>query len=146
MRFALIVLVLMALSFGGGFWWEYDRTAGVRGQLNATTAELTNAQNTLSLCRLQDQLLSLLEETGNQNYGDAAGLSTKFFDNVSEDIPRATEPAVKSAMQSILAQRDQVTGELAKGDPAAHDMFVQMSHNLHQVLDSTAFQSAPNTP
>lgn len=133
MRYAFIVLVLMALSFGGGFWWEYQRTSGVRAQLNSATAELTTAQYNLGLCRLQDQLMSLVEETGNKNYGDAATLSTKFFDNLNDEVSRAADPKVKSAMQSILAQRDQVTAELAKGDPSSHDTFVQMSDAFRQV-------------
>lgn len=146
MRFALTVLVLMGLSFGGGFWWGHNRTNSVRSRLQAADAQLTIDQHTISLCQLQQQLLSLADDTANKNYGDAAALSTKFFNNLSAEAPNATDPQVKSAMQSILAQRDQVIGDLAKGDPASHDLFVQMSNTFHQALQSAAFQPTMSTP
>jgi len=146
MRYAFIVIVLMALSFGGGFWWEYNRTNSVRGNLQADEARLATDQQTISLSRLQQQLLSLVDDTANKNYGDAAALSTKFFNSLSAAAPNAAEPPVKSALQAILAQRDQVTAELAKGDPASHDLFVQMSNNLHQALQAAAPQPSMSTP
>lgn len=146
MRFVFIVIVLMALSFGGGFWWEHNRTNSVRGKLQADEAQLATDQQTISLCQLQQQLFSLVDDTANKNYGDAATLSTKFFNSLSADVPNATEPQVKSVLQSILAQRDQVTADLAKGDPASHDLFVQMSNNLRQALPAAAPQAPVSTP
>jgi len=146
MRFVFIVLVLMGLSFGGGFWWEYNRTNGVRGKLQAADAELATDQYTISLCQLQQQLLTLVDDTAAKNYGDAATLSTKFFNQLNAVAPDATQPQMKSAMQAILAQRDQATAELAKADPASHDLFVQMSDNFHQALLPAAFSPTTNTP
>lgn len=145
MRYVLMTLVLMALSFGGGFWWEYSRTTDVRNQLHSANSELTRAQYTVRLCHLQDQLLSLVQDTANRNYGDAASLSTRFFNDVGDEISRTTQPNLKSALLSILSQRDQVTAELAKGDPAAHDLFVEMSQALHQALDTAAFPPTMDT-
>ncbi|MDE3169125.1 MAG: hypothetical protein KGL75_03200 [Acidobacteriota bacterium] len=141
MRYFFIVVVLMALSFGGGFWWEHGRAASVQQKLNAASEQLAQANSTLAQCRLQDHLLTLVEDTANKNYGEAAALSTKFFNDVNDEIPRVNQPNVKFALQSILAQRDQATGELAKGDPAAHDLFVQMSMSFHQATESA--QSTP---
>jgi len=146
MRFALIVLVLMGLSFGGGFWWEYSRTNSVRGRLQATEAQLTTDQYQISLCQLQQQLLTLVDDTANRNYGDAATVSTKFFNNLNAVESKATEPQMKSLLQSILSQRDTVTADLAKADPTAHDLFVQMSQKFHQALQTAAFQPTMSTP
>ncbi|MGH9715568.1 MAG: hypothetical protein ACRD4R_02390 [Candidatus Acidiferrales bacterium] len=146
MRLALIVIILMALSFGGGFLWEYERTAGVREQLNLATAQLATAENTAKLCRLQQQLLSLVDDTANKNYGEAAALSTKFFNDLNSESSSATQPQVRSTIQSILSQRDEVTADLAKADPASHDLFVQMSENFHQALSGIAFQPAMSAP
>jgi len=146
MRFAFIVLVLMGLSFGGGFWWQHNKTDSVRSRLQAANAQLATDQATIRLCKLQQQLLSLVDDTANKNYGDAAALSTKFFNDLSAEAPNATEPQVKSVMQSILGKRDQVIGDLAKGDPASHDLFVQMSNNFHQALQAAVFQPSMSTP
>ena len=137
MRYFIIVIALMALSFGGGFWLEHGQAASARHNLNAANAQLAQDNSRLAQCQLQDQLLTLVEDTANKNYGEAAALSTKFFNNVNDELPRVNQPNVKSTLQSILAQRDQATGELAKGDPAAHDLFVQMSMAFHQAIEST---------
>lgn len=142
MRYFFVVLVLMALSFGGGFWWEHGRARSAEKKLGIATSQLIHATTTARLSALEDQLLTLLEDTADKNYGDAAAVSTKFFDAVSGELAQAHEPYVKSAMQSILAQRDQVTSELAKGDPAAHDAFVQMSTTLHHAVTGLVQESA----
>ena len=134
MRYVFIVLVLMALSFGGGFWWDHGRAESAQGKLDSANAQLAKASDDLRLCRLQDELLTLVEDTANKNYGDAATASTQFFNQLSAEIALTNQPAVKSAMQSILGQRDQVTAEIAKADPASHDIFVQMSATLHHAL------------
>jgi hypothetical protein len=146
MRIALIVFLLMALSFGGGFWWEHGRMEAVQGKLDVAAAQLTASESAVRLCRLQDQLLTLVQETADKNYGDAAALSTKFFNALGDEVARATQPNVKSGMQSILAQRDQVTAELAKGDPASHDLFVQMSATFRQIVGGTGSSGAPAVP
>lgn len=134
MRYLFLVIVLMALSFGGGFWWEHSRTGSAQSKLDSASAQLAKANDDLRLCRLQDELLTLVEDTANKNYGDAAAASTRFFNQLNAEISQASQPAVKSAMQSILAQRDQVTAAVAKADPASHDTFVQMSAALHQAI------------
>jgi cob(I)alamin adenosyltransferase len=134
MRYFFIVLVLMVLSFGGGFWWEHGRAASAQSQLNVANAQLAKANDDVRLCRLQDDLLTLVEDTANKNYGDAATASTQFFNQLSAELAQTNQPALKSAMQSILGQRDQVTAAIAKADPASHDTFVQMSASVHQAL------------
>lgn len=140
MRYFFIVLVLLAIAFGGGFWWAHEKTESVQNKLNTASAQLAQANSTVRVCGLQDQLLTLVEDTGNKNYGEAATISTTFFNNLGGDIPQESEPGVKSAMQTILARRDQVTSELAKGDPASHDLFVQMLATLHHALGGMAAQ------
>lgn len=135
MRYFFVVLVLLALAFGGGFWLEHRRMESVQQKLDVASAQLSQEDAAFHLCRLQDQLLTLVEATANRNYGDAAAVSTKFFNELSDDVSHETDSNVKSAMQSILAQRDQVTSELAKGDPAAHELFVQMSSTFHDAIE-----------
>jgi hypothetical protein len=134
MRYFFIVLVLLGLSFGGGFWWEHQRMESVQHRLDAASAQLAQADEIVRLCRLQDQLLTLVDDTASKNYGDAANVSTQFFNQLSDEVSIENRADVKSAMQSILAQRDQVTAELAKGDSSAHDMFMQMSDTLHRAI------------
>jgi hypothetical protein len=146
MRYFFIVLVLMALSFGGGFWWEHEKVESAQEKLTTANAQLAQAGAAVRLCRLEDQLLTLVEDTANKNYGNAAAVSTKFFDGLNGEASLATPPYVKSAIQSLLAQRDQVTAELANGDPAAHDVFVQMSATLHHAVTGVIQQGGVGAP
>lgn len=130
----LIVLLLLALAFGGGVWFEHGKVESLRTKLDAANAQLAQANDDARLGRLEDDLLTLVEDTANKNYGEAATASTRFFNRLSAEIGQATQPGVKSAMQSILGQRDQVTAQIAKADPAAHDTFVQMSATLHHAI------------
>lgn len=140
MRYFFIVLVLLALAFAGGFWWAHGKTESVQNKLDAASAQLSQANATVRVCGLQDQLFTLVEDTANKNYGEASATSTAFFNNLGGDISQESEPDLKSAMQTILAQRDQVTSDLAKGDPASHDLFVQMLATLHHALGGMAAQ------
>jgi hypothetical protein len=134
MRYFFTVIVLMALSFGGGFWWEHGRAESLQRKSNQANAQLAKANDNVRLGGLQDELLTLVEDTANKNYGDAATASTQFFNQLSAEIGQTNQPALKSALQSILAQRDSVTAAIAKADPASHDTFVQMSATLHHAL------------
>lgn len=141
MRYFFLVIVLLALAFGGGYWWQHGQTESVQHKLDAANAQLAQANAAIAVCRLQDQLLTMVEDTANKNYGEAASVSTQFFNELGDEISRVNQSNLKSTMQTLLSQRDQVTGELAKGDPAAHDLLVQMSNSFHQ-----ATQSTPSAP
>jgi type II secretory pathway pseudopilin PulG len=142
-RRVLIVIVLMALSFAGGYLVERGRSADAQAKLAAASTQLSMAQATIQLYQLQGQLLTLIQETGSNNYGDAAARSTKFFDDVRAESTRTTEPDVKSALESVLNQRDAVTTALAKGDPKTHDQLLQLLATFRQVLGKTSSVPPP---
>lgn len=130
-----VVVVLIALAYLAGYWPERTKLREAQSKLDQVSSQLTSAQQTVRLYRLQDQILTLVHETASQNYGNAMTLSTKFFDGVREEISQVQQPALKASLQSILAQRDAVTTALAKGDPAVHDMLQQAASNLHQIVE-----------
>jgi hypothetical protein len=136
LRRIFVVIVLMALSLGGGYWYEHSRWAAAESKSEALSAQLAQDNGTIDLYRLQDQLLSLVQDTGNKNYGDAAALSTKFFDNLRAEASRSTQPEVASALLSIQNQRDAVTAGLAKADPKVHDLLVQLLDTFRQILSN----------
>jgi predicted negative regulator of RcsB-dependent stress response len=134
MRRILIVIVLMGLSFAGGYWWERAKWSAAEAKSQTLSAQVSQANATIGLYRLQDQLLTLVQDTGNKNYGDAATLSTKFFDNLSAELTQTTQPGLRSALESIQNQRDAVTAGLAKADPKVHDLLVQLLDSFRKIL------------
>jgi hypothetical protein len=138
----LIEFVLIILAFGGGYWLEHSQYSAANSKAESASAQLASAEDTLDVYHLQDQVLTLVQDTTNKNYGDAATVSTKFFDDLSAEIGRTSDPGVKSALQPMLNQRDEVTAALAKGDPKAHDLFVQLLDSFRQVLAKLGSHSA----
>jgi type II secretory pathway pseudopilin PulG len=138
LRRALIVILLMAISFGAGYLFERGRSKDAQAKFTAASAQLSAAQATIQLYQLQDQLLTLTQEAGNKNYGDAATLSTKFFDGLRVEADRTNQPNVKSTLESVLNQRDAVTTALAKGDPKANDLLLQLLATFRQILGKSA--------
>jgi predicted negative regulator of RcsB-dependent stress response len=134
MRRVLIVVVLMGLSFVGGYWWQHAKWSAAEVKSQTLSTQVSQANATIGLYRLQDELLTLVQETGNNNYGQAAALSTKFFDDLRVAIARTTQPDLQSALESIQNQRDAVTAGLAKADPKVHDLLVQLLDNFRKIL------------
>lgn len=95
MRLVVIVIVLMALSFTGGYWLQHRRLVEAQRESTAMSGQLSNAEATIHLYELQDQLLTVVEDAGNKNYGDAAALSTKFFDDLRGTATHAIQPDLK---------------------------------------------------
>lgn len=58
-------------------------------------------------------------ETALKNYSLAGQYSSKFFDGVREMTSQTSSSTRQSFLQEALAQRDSVTGGLAKGNPSA---------------------------
>lgn len=134
MRLSLAVIVLMVISFVAGYWIEHRRAADAQRNAAAVSSELSNAKATIHLYQLQDQLLALSMQTASKNYGDAATLSTKFFDDLRQTATRTPQTDVKSELESVLDQRDAVTAALARGEPNAHELLVQLLDSFRQIL------------
>jgi hypothetical protein len=133
-----VVVVLIVVAYFVGYWPERTKLQDAESRLAQQSSQLAGAQQTVRLCRLQDQILTLVQEAESQNYGDAMTLSTKFFNGVRDELNRANQPALKSSLQSILAQRDAITSALAKGDPAAQKLLQQQASILQQIVTQAA--------
>jgi hypothetical protein len=77
-------------------------------------------------------------ETNLKNYGLASQYSSEFFDSVQAMMSKSPNSNRKSFLQEELAQRDSVTGGLAKGDPstlsAVQDLFRRALENAQNGL------------
>ena len=136
-------VVIVVLAFIAGYWPQHTRLLETQAQLAETSGQLVNAESTNRLCQLQDELLALVQVTGEKNYADATALSTKFFDEVRAEAGRTTEPGLKSALESVLDQRDAVTAALAQGNPAAHDLLVQLQKTFRSSIKNGESQPPP---
>jgi hypothetical protein len=58
-------------------------------------------------------------EAVQKNYGKSGEYSREFFDQAQRIVSSTESPALRNLLHDILATRDQITADLAKGDPAA---------------------------
>lgn len=133
----IIGIVLIAAAYLFGFWPQYQKAQRAEKQLEAVTSALASARAQVRLCRLQQNLLGMVSQTSQKNYGLASTLSSKFFNAVRDELPRQTDPKVTMALQSILRQRDPVTSALAKGDPSAVGLLQPMEKTMFQAVDES---------
>lgn len=144
MKRAVIItgIILIGIAYVLGFWPQYQKLQLSRQQLDQANAELVGAQVRNGLYRLQHELLAVIRQTNQKNYGQASTLSTKFFDSVRDELPRQADPKVKKALESILGQRDAVTSALAKGDPGAISLLEPIETTMFQTISETMTASA----
>lgn len=133
----LVFVILLAIAYVAGYWAQHKKLLQVQSKLSETSAKLSKVERTVHLCQLQGQLVILVQETENKNYADALGLSTKFFDGLRHELDNTPPSSLKSSLQSALNQRDAVTTALARNDPKAHDLFVQLLSGLTQEMSKT---------
>src|SRR5689334_2111657 len=103
------VAVAIVLAFVAGFWPQHTRLMEARSQLSAVQAQLAAAEDRVRLGDVLGQLLRLSDAVDAKNYGEAAMLSSAFFDSVRAEASKNGRPDAKRALNDILGTRDQVT-------------------------------------
>jgi hypothetical protein len=141
-RVLLIVgLLLLGGAYVGGYWPQHQKLLAVQQSASKAQDDLAAVQTVARMCRLENDLLALLSQTENQNYGDARGLSNTFFDNLRREADRDQNTSFKADLETILAQRDTVTAGLAKTDAATVTTLRQILAQMQQLMQKAASQA-----
>lgn len=111
--------VLLIAGFLTGLILQYARLQRVQEQLSASTKQLGSCQSTEQLSQLRDTATMMYLEVVQKNYGKAGEHAKEFFDQAQRIISSTEDPALQNLLRDVLAGRDQITGDLAKGDAAA---------------------------
>ena len=130
MRRVLIAVGVLALIFLIGY---------VPQRLNAERArrENTRLQLELGLARLQGKLGMMSYEASRNNFANAAALSTEFFTGLRDGLanPRLAGDSSRAAtLSAIAARRDEVTADLARGDPAVKEKLAELYKQFSEAL------------
>jgi hypothetical protein len=117
-KLALWFLLLLA-GFLIGFILPYSRLQRVQRELSASTKQLQSCQSSQQLSQLRDTATMMYLEAVQNNYGKAGEYSREVFDQAQQIASSTEDSALRNLLRDILATRDQVTADLAKGDAAA---------------------------
>jgi hypothetical protein len=84
--------------------------------------------------QLLGDLLNITEAVAALNYGQAQQLSSRFFDGVGAEAARTPAGALRTALEAVLQNRDQVTSALARGDQAVMEPLRRSQIRLREAL------------
>ena len=133
MRHKLALWFLLVLAgFLTGFILQYARLQRVQQELSASTKQLGSCQSSQQLSQLRDTATIMYLEVVQKNYGKAGEYSREVFDQAQQIASSTQEPAVRNLLRDVLATRDQVTADLAKGDAAALSEIQPLLSKLEQ--------------
>ncbi len=112
MRNKTVVAAIALLAvFLVGFVPQYVKANRLNAELRQSRQEMAGAQTR--------DLIGLAYVQANQkNYGLAAETSGRFFSRVREMANQTQDAASRKTLEDLLALRDRITAELAKGDAA----------------------------
>ncbi len=131
---AIVVLIVVALAYAAGFWPEHRRLLEVQTQLETAQQRLVVAEGRIRFGAVLGQLLHLSDAVNAKNYGEAATLSSSFFDSVRTEATQTDRPEAKAALQGILTTRDQVTTAIAGTDPSLSASLKEFEQSLRRAL------------
>ncbi len=130
----ILAIVLIVAAYLFGFWPQYQQARAARAQLAAVASELNHAQGQVRLCRLENDLLAVIRQTSDKNYGTASKLSSAFFSAIVTELPRESDPNVDAALQTVLRQRDAVTAALAQGDANSLSLLQPLEADMAKIV------------
>jgi type II secretory pathway pseudopilin PulG len=118
-RRLVLWFVLLIVGFLAGFVLQYARLQQAQQELSASTKQLGSCQAGEQLSQLRDTATAMFLQAVQKNYGKAGEDSKEFFDQAQRIQSSTGDPALRNLLHDILATRDQITADLAKGDAAA---------------------------
>jgi hypothetical protein len=115
----ILWFVLLIVGFLTGFLLQYARLQRAQQEMSASTKQLGSCQSSEQLAQLRDTATMMYLEAVQKNYGKAGESAKEFFDQAQRIVSSTDDSALRSLLRDTLATRDQITGDLAKGDAAA---------------------------
>ncbi|MFP5229089.1 MAG: hypothetical protein ACLGXA_15850 [Acidobacteriota bacterium] len=136
--YLIVGVVLVVAAFMLGFIPQHLKGRDIQSQLSAARQQLDSERKESQLDELCLLSGRVYIEAELKNYGLASQYSSKFFDLARAMNNAAPGSSRQAFLQEVLAQRDAVTGGLAKGDPGVvpevQDMFRRALENARNEL------------
>jgi hypothetical protein len=110
---------LFIAGFLFGYILQYTTLHRVQGELTASTNQLGSCRRGEESSHLRDAATMMYLEVVQKNYGKAGEYSKGFFDQAQRIGSSTDDPVFRNLLADILATRDQITADLAKGDSSA---------------------------
>jgi hypothetical protein len=107
---------------------------------NRLENELRQSRQDGAGAELRDLIALAYVQANQKNYGLAAETSSRFFNRAREVASQTQDASRRKALEDLLASRDKVTAQLAKGDAAVTGDLLELFNKTRQ---ATRGASAP---
>ncbi|MFB3916185.1 MAG: hypothetical protein ACE14M_05620 [Terriglobales bacterium] len=114
----ILWVVLLLVGFLIGFIPQYSRAQRTQSEMASARQQLSQCQLSGQLSQLRDTAALMYVEASRKNYGLAGERAAQFFTQASQVAASTSDVRVRNALQQMLQVRDEITADLAKGDPA----------------------------
>lgn len=143
-KLALILgLVLLIAAYVGGYWPQRQKLQEAEKNNAQASQQLAAAQTVVHVTRLENDLVSLVDQTQNQNYGEAQKLSSRFFDDLRAELDRSPNASYRQTLETIFARRDTVISGLTRADAATIGPLRQSLNEIRQLSENLVSQVNP---
>lgn len=115
----VVVVVLLAVAYVAGYWPEHRRLVDASAQAAALETRLSAAEARVRLGEVLGRLLRLSDAVDARNFGEAAEMSSGYFDLVRQEALRTSDAQIRQMLEQLLQGRDAITAALARTDPSA---------------------------
>lgn len=133
MKKLLLVVILLAIAYVGGYWPEHQHVQQTERQLADVHEQLVQAQDAVRISHMENELLTIIDQAQAQNYGDAQKTNSQFFDDLNAETNAAPNAPYIGALKGILARRDAVVSGLARTDAGTINILRQSLNELRQI-------------
>ena len=133
-------ILLLAGAYVLGYWPQRQKLQDAEKNSAQAAHQLVSAQNVVHIARLENDLVALVDQTQNQNYGEAQKLSSRFFDGLRAELDRSPNAPYRSILETMFARRDAVTSGLTRADAATIGPLRQSLNELRQLSENLVSQ------
>ncbi len=127
------VAIALIAVFLVGFIPSYVKANRLENELRQSRQDGAGAE-------LRDLIALAYVQANQKNYGLAAGTSSQFFNRARKVASQTQDASRRKALEDLLASRDKVTAQLAKGDAAVTGDLLELFNKTRQ---ATHVASAP---
>jgi len=117
-RNALLVIIAIAVAFGGGAAWQFTMARQARTDLQEVQQQLDGIQKQRALDGLESALAMAALAAGLGDYERGRQLASDYFTALQEQV-NVAEPANRASLEDVLARRDAIITELSRAEPAS---------------------------
>jgi len=117
-RNALLVIIAIAVSFGGGAAWQFTKARQARTEWQQVRQQLDGIERQRALDALESSLAMAALAAGLGDFERARRLASDYFTALQQQVT-ATAPAERAGLEEVLARRDAIITELSRAEPAS---------------------------